>query len=138
MGINGIFNGTFSLLEKNMDLRIKKHQMIVSNIANIDTPNYKAFDIAVQEAFGRDKSNDNCVALDISNPQHFNEKERVPGEKAFQGTVDLKASYVKEEKNNDIDNAMMKLGENSIVYNATAQILSKKYNLLKQTINERG
>ncbi|MBW1941137.1 MAG: flagellar basal body rod protein FlgB, partial [Deltaproteobacteria bacterium] len=51
MESQGIFNKTFSILEKNLDLRSIKHNLIVSNIANMDTPNYKGFDLIVEEEF---------------------------------------------------------------------------------------
>ena len=53
MGINGIFNQTVSLLERSLDLRSMKHKSIVSNVANIDTPNYKAFDVMVEDELQR-------------------------------------------------------------------------------------
>jgi flagellar basal-body rod protein FlgB len=137
MDVTGIFNNTFSLLERNLDLRIKKNQLVASNIANIDTPNYKAFDIDVQNAFSRINAKNNQVTINSSNLQHFQEKDRLFGMNNLQDKDDLIESYIKPDENNDIDKAMMNLAENSIVYNATVQILSKKYNLLKQTINER-
>ena len=49
----GLFNQTFSLLEKSTDLRPQKHSLPVSNNANMDTPDYKAFDILVEEEMGK-------------------------------------------------------------------------------------
>ena len=45
MGSDKLFGGTISILEKSMDLRSLQHKSIVSNIANKDTPNYKAFGV---------------------------------------------------------------------------------------------
>ena len=44
MKLQGIFTGIIPVLEKVLDLRSMKHNSIVSNIANMDTPNYKTFD----------------------------------------------------------------------------------------------
>ena len=56
MATQGIFSETISMLSKALDLRSRKHSVIVSNIANIDTPHYKAFDLAVEEELKRAES----------------------------------------------------------------------------------
>ena len=40
MPIDGIFGTTIDLLGKNIDLRTKSQNLISSNIANAETPNY--------------------------------------------------------------------------------------------------
>lgn len=44
------FSQDFTLLSKAMDLRTQRHQVLASNIANADTPNYKARDFDFQSA----------------------------------------------------------------------------------------
>jgi len=46
---NGIFHDTISLLERSLNLRSLQHRVLASNIANMDTPNYKAVELAVTE-----------------------------------------------------------------------------------------
>ena len=50
---NGIFNRTISLLERSLDLRSLNQRVLASNIANMDTPNYKAFELVVAEEMKR-------------------------------------------------------------------------------------
>ena len=40
MAIDGIFSTTINVLEKNLDLRVKNHNLISANIANAETPGY--------------------------------------------------------------------------------------------------
>ena len=40
---------TFQLLEATMDLLSVRHSLVASNIANVDTPGYKAHDIAFEK-----------------------------------------------------------------------------------------
>lgn len=40
----------FAVLSKALDLRTQRHQVLASNIANADTPNYKARDFDFQSA----------------------------------------------------------------------------------------
>ena len=46
---SGIFDGTISLLQKSLNARSAQHQVLSSNVANADTPSYKAFEVAVDE-----------------------------------------------------------------------------------------
>ena len=57
MDVNNLFSNTIQRLEKNLNIRSRKHDLIVSNIANKDTPGYKAFDLIVEEAINRPNSN---------------------------------------------------------------------------------
>jgi flagellar basal-body rod protein FlgB len=41
---------SFSVLSKALDVRVQRHQVLASNIANADTPNYKARDIDFKSA----------------------------------------------------------------------------------------
>lgn len=50
MQSQGMFGGMISLLEDVLNLRSLRHKVIASNIANIDTPHYKAFDVMMEEA----------------------------------------------------------------------------------------
>ena len=44
------FNQHFAVLSQAMDLRSQRHQVLASNIANADTPHYKARDFDFQSA----------------------------------------------------------------------------------------
>ncbi|MFH0995974.1 MAG: flagellar basal body rod protein FlgB [Pseudomonadota bacterium] len=135
MESQGLFNQTFSVLEKSMNLRSQKHSLMVSNIANIDTPNYKAFDILVEEEMGK-ASGDAKLPLNRTQPAHI----------PFMGMGDLNAPEIKpvekplldfrEDGNTvDIDKAMFTLSENGLLYNASAQMMSKKFQSLSNAIN---
>ena len=41
-----LFSNTFRVLEKSLDYSSSKQKVISQNIANVDTPNYKAKDVA--------------------------------------------------------------------------------------------
>ncbi|MBI5590613.1 MAG: flagellar basal body rod protein FlgB [Deltaproteobacteria bacterium] len=132
----GLFNQTFSVLEKSMDLRSQKHSLMVSNIANMDTPNYKAFDILVEEEMGKALGEAKTMALSRTQPGHI----------PLSGTADLNAPEIKpvesprynfrEDGNTvDMDKTMSVLSENGLLYNASAQMIAKKFQSLSNAIN---
>jgi flagellar basal-body rod protein FlgB len=135
MESQGLFDQTFSVLEKSMNLRSQKHNLLVSNIANVDTPNYKAFDILVEEEMGKTAGGAK-LPLDQTQPAHF----------SLNGTSDANAPDIREIQKPiydfhvdgntvDIDKTMFKLSENGLMYNASAQMISKKFQLLTNAIN---
>jgi flagellar basal-body rod protein FlgB len=135
MESQGLFDQTFSVLEKSMNLRSQKHNLLVSNIANLDTPNFKAFDILVEEEMGK-ISGETKLLLNQTQPLHI----------SLNGTADSNAPEIREvEKPRfdfhadgntvDIDKTMSMLSENGLLYNASAQMISKKFQSLSNVIN---
>lgn len=136
MKIQGIFTGLIPVLEKVLDLRSMKHNSIVSNIANMDTPNYKAFDFIVEEELGKAMGANRNFALKKTQSGHLpireisldNLRPKVAASSSSQFTHRADGNSV------DIDKEMAKMAENSLMYNASAQILSKKFQGLKNAI----
>jgi flagellar basal-body rod protein FlgB len=136
MESQGLFNQTFSVLEKSMNLRSQKHNLMVSNIANMDTPNYKAFDLLVEEEMGKTSAETKTMTLSRTQPGHIplsgvagmNVPEIKPVEKPL---------YDFREDGNtvDIEKTMSALSENGLLYNASAQMIAKKFQSLSNAIN---
>jgi flagellar basal-body rod protein FlgB len=130
----GLFGGTLPLLERAMDLRSLKHNVTVSNIANKDTPDYKAFDLLVEEELKKTMGSGNELGLKRTRRGHFS--GRTIGGGAVSVEADKSSQYaVKRDGNTvDIDKEMAKLSENNLMYNALSQIISRKFQGLKEVI----
>ena len=134
MKSQGLFKGTIPLLEKALDLRSLKHNVIVSNIANKDTPNYKAFDLIVEEELEKVMGTGKELGLEKTHQGHL------PGRMVGGGAVKLKMddtsriSMRRDGNTVDIDTEMAKLSENSLMYDSLAQIISSKFKGLKDVI----
>lgn len=135
MESRALFDQTFSQLEKSMNLRSQKHDLLVSNIANADTPNFKAFDIMVEEEMQK-SSGKTGLQMVQSQPAHL----------SLNGTSNAVAPEIREVpaprynfRNDgntvDMDKNMLMLAENGLLYNASAQMISKKFQLLTSAIN---
>ena len=134
MGLQGIFSGTVSILEKVLDLRSKKHNVIISNIANIDTPNYKAFDLIVEEEIAKTAGAGNKLQLKRTQPNHILTVPFVPDNSSYK--LAEKSEFTQKGDGNtvDIDKEMANLAENSLMYRASAHIISRKFQGLKNAI----
>ncbi len=115
-----LFDKSFATLQKVIALRQKRQQVIASNIANSETPGYHPrrleFESELQGALtsrGRIKRTD---------PRHFGSG----------GDVRRIAGRVRTEKDAvNVDQEMVILAENQILYEAAVQALNKKLGLLK-------
>lgn len=136
MSDNGIFGETISRATRALDLRSRRHELIISNIANADTPGYKSFDLMVEEAMQK--------SADI-NTDSMSLKRTQPGHMPLKPASDpvLNAQVIQPESNEnlrgdgntvDMDREMSNLAANQILYKATARILTEKFQELKNAI----
>ncbi len=128
MNINKIFDETFDLVKVRLGLDVKEHELISSNIANIDTPNYVARKLSFEKTLERFMS-DYTTSLKTTNPRHFVFGAGGPEDNNF---------VVDETGEVDIDKELSRLAENSIHYQALINVLNKKFTLLKLAISEGG
>ena len=134
MPTDRIFSDTVTALEKSLNLLSIQHKALSSNIANMDTPNYKAVELDVAEQMARNKGSAPGLPLVRTRAGHL------PFRSDSTDRVKLKAvrptGYSLRGDGNtvDIDRTMGKLAENTLLYNATAQLISKKFKGLKNVI----
>jgi flagellar basal-body rod protein FlgB len=129
-----IFSDTITTLAKSLNLRSIQHKALSSNIANMDTPNYKAVELDVAEKMAKNKGSAPGLKLVRTRAGH------IPFRSDRTDNVKLKAvkspafSLRGDGNTVDIDRTMGKLAENTLLYNATAQLISKKFKGLKNVI----
>ena len=135
MPTDRIFSNTLATLATSLNLRSIQHKALSSNIANMDTPNYKAVELDVAEKMNKNRRSLPGIQLKRTQAAHL------PYRGDREDTVKLKAvkppAYSLRGDGNtvDIDRTMGKLAENTLLYNATAQLLSRKFKGLKNVIN---
>lgn len=135
MGNSG-FDPTIGALNTSMNLRLLNQNIISSNIANADTPGYKAkaveFEGALRSALGAGEE----LPMRETDPRHI-----VPR------STDAVDPEIYEEQNgvesldgNTVDRAaeMAKLSENQLLYDASAEMLKRKLGMLRYAITEGG
>lgn len=127
MPINSIFQGTIDLSHKALDLRLKRQGLLQSNIANIDTPGYKAQDFSFEKVMAQTMTNQSQLAQ-----THQSHIRVDPLEAA------LTLGAQKKEEPVDIDEQMLKLSENNLMYQVATRIITKKFDGLRFAIEEGG
>lgn len=130
-----LFGGTVSTLTRSLDLRARNHEMIINNVANADTPNFKPFSMNVEEALQRQSSTADATRLEQTDGHHL------PGMPMPDDALSIAAVSAEDpllfrgDRNGvDIDREMTALAKNSLLYKASAQIVASKFSGLKHAI----
>jgi len=138
MPVYGLFGKTVNVLSKNIDLRAKQQNLISSNIANAETPNYVPKTLSFEgELQGAMKTMDSGERVQRNpNPRHFPLKGSGNRLEFVAGHVLATPSATLSEDANavELESEMSKMVENQVMYNAAVQILSKKFEGLRNAI----
>ena len=140
MQIDGIFGSTIELLGKSVDLRAKNQNLIASNIANAETPNFipkaLAFEQELQgalknrQAGQRSNSTPHARHIPIRGAGVGNALQSVSGR-----IVETPAKTPGKDGNAvELEDEMGKMAENQVMFNASVQMLNKKFEGLRSAI----
>lgn len=129
------FDSNIQLLSKVLDLRARKAQVISANIANSETPGFSPSRFDFEEDLNRALSKKKELTLETSHPSHIplhpdhfnNVTGKVRIEKDNTGIGDANGVSVDQE--------LLALSENELLYEASAQLLNKKLSILKHVIS---
>jgi len=113
-----------------LNLRARRNELLASNIANADTPNYKARDIDFRAVMRN--AGDEQLRLASTQPGHISAtadnyggiplKYRVPAQPSMDGnTVDMQQEQAEFSKN-------------SVMYQTTLEFLGRKFSGIKSTL----
>ena len=139
MPVDGIFSTTIDLLGKSIDLRARNQNLIASNIANAETPNYvpKSLDFETQLQ-GALKGGRQSRGSDPSHPRHLPLKGDSARLQEVRGTVIETPAKTPGKDGNavELENEMGRMVENQVMFNASVQMLTKKFEGIRTAIRE--
>jgi len=122
-----LFDKTTQLLTAGIYYTGIRHKVIANNLANINTPNYKALDITFRDQL------------------EFFAKTQTDGSEHKNSTIlpptTILAPYFSDQRPSvelntvDIDQEQVKLAENTLFHNSCLQLLGSKLRLLKSSVS---
>lgn len=134
MPIQSLFDDTLATLQKSLNFGSLRHKVLTSNIANIDTPNYKAFEVVMEDARKHDAHAKRPIELVRTQPQHLSGRNSASSPIEIK-TIDSSGNNFRADGNTvDLDRTMGKLAENTLLYRTAAQIIKMKFQGLKNAI----
>jgi flagellar basal-body rod protein FlgB len=130
-----IFDGTLDVLERSLDARLLRHNVLAGNLANADTPGFTAKDVDVAAAMARgtaatgapsgERAGDIPLSLaggGASGPSPIVQKDG--------------ASAGLDGNGVDVDRTLAAVAENAIQYGAAARAVQKKLAILRYAAND--
>ncbi|MGF2615642.1 flagellar basal body rod protein FlgB [Rossellomorea vietnamensis] len=124
-----LFSNTIQSLENGLNYSSAKQKMISQNIANVDTPNYKAQSVSFKDQLSESISSMQAIR---TNPKHFEFSSG--GANGF--ALNAKPFQYNHNGNSvDIDKEMAEMANNQIYFNALSDRLNGKFNSMKTVIS---
>jgi flagellar basal-body rod protein FlgB len=132
----GLIDPTIRALSQNLNLRLQNQNVISGNIANADTPGYKAKTVNFEGALRDAMDTSENLKLDATESGHIGSQ----GIESVQADVYDDPNGIEALDGNTVDRAgeMAKMKENQILYNASVETLRKKLGMLEYGITEGG
>lgn len=132
MGIDSInFDATYDLIKSGLKASNVRAKTIANNMANINTKNYKRFNVVFEENL----KNENSPELELkrTNPAHIassnsSDKDNISIEQ------DNSTSMRNDGNNVDLDIEKVNQAANTLKYNALISEVNNKFNNLKTVI----
>ena len=134
--MSNFFDPTIRALNQNLNLREENQNIISGNIANADTPGYKAktsnFEMAMRDALDLTPN----IKLETGEVGHIGSH----GPEAVEADIYDDPNGVESLDGNTVDRGseMAKMKENQILYNASIEALRKKIGMLEYGVSEGG
>jgi flagellar basal-body rod protein FlgB len=122
------------LLEKSLDLRSLNQRVLASNIANMDTPNYKAVELEIAEEMNRKKESNPGLTLVRTHVNHLPSKHQAANGVKLKTAKAPDFSLRGDGNTVDIDRTMGQLAKNTLLFNAATQLISNKFKGLKNAM----
>lgn len=134
MKANLLFGKTLTALERSLNLRSQNQKLIVSNIANMDTPNFKAFKMMVGEAVQRASGEPPRLNMTRTQAGHLTPTS-TPMDMGRIERIEEDPMALRGDGNTvELDREMANLAENTLMYNTATRIIANKFKTLKDVI----
>lgn len=131
-----IFDRTMQLVHRTLDLRQARQRVIASNIANEETPGYRAVDLNFLDSLRAAHQNQGLVSQALTQGTHLG--PRGEGVQRVVGTLtDVPADDLPLDANSvNIELEMAKMSDNAMQYNGAAAIMAIHFRHLMGAIRD--
>ena len=122
--MNSLFSKTVGMLSDLVGARSQRHQVLASNVSNIDTPGYEPKDVDFQNLV--ESMQGKAVRMSRTNRKHL--PASAPG--------GANLSVVTTGDKVDMDRQMVSIAENHLMHNAAIEMLARKFRGLQNVLRE--
>jgi flagellar basal-body rod protein FlgB len=130
-----IFGRTYEVLSNSLDISAKRHNLITSNIANMDTIGYKPKDLDFKKTLKRLMEPPSPPDMMQTDKKHFSGTDVNPYLITGNNSEEVDIYHLDSV---NIDTEMTHLVENNIKYRTSIEMLLRKMDQLRFAIREGG
>ncbi len=139
-----IFDATLARLERSLDVRLTRHNVLAGNLANVDTPGYKPRDVnfaaAMASAPAASGAGSSSTERTAAGHMAAAVGTGIGGNGVHGGDVPVNESGgdapTMDGNRVDLDRTMADLATNGMQYNAGARVVSKKLSILRYVVGD--
>jgi flagellar basal-body rod protein FlgB len=136
-----LFSNQFDILGGSLGLRLTRHNFSSNNLANSDTPGFRAKHLDFEKVLAQNLgTGNNELMVRQTSAKHIPSHDPLNAFTRASRAVN-RSPYGWEENDDDvldIDQEMTLLTKNQLIYNTTVQMLAKEFDNLKYAIGEGG
>jgi len=134
--VGGIFNFSDKLQMESLNQRSRRNEVITANIANAETPGYRAFGYDFEKQLQDLAKINEPIAVKVTNPRHLkNNFTQADGSMKPDVYVRPTESVDQDGNTVDMDTEMAQLAQNQILFRTAVETLNRKIGTLKYAIN---
>lgn len=123
---NSSSSSIYNKLKANMDIAMKRKEVLSNNFSNINTKGYKRFDVVLNEELGKDNLN-----MKKTTGKHIDDFKDENGFKV----VEDKSGTMRNDGNNvDPEVEMINIASNAILYNALVTQINNEFSMKTSVI----
>jgi flagellar basal-body rod protein FlgB len=122
--MNPVFDKTLKALQTAGQMRQLKQNVLSANVANVETPGYKAKKVDFEEALKSALNSENSMALDAGIRADVYDNPEI--------------DVANDGNTVDMEKEMAAMTENNIMYRAVTQMINKKLAALKYAATDGG
>ena len=131
-----IFDGSLDGLATALNFRLLKTNIHNANVANANTPGYKALKVDFEQALHDAVDPHNSNVLQTTHEKHFSNAS-VPPDPEAPDVFENPDAVINESGNSvSLEREMAELAQNRLLYEAAAKMIRKKFGLLKYALQE--
>ncbi len=144
MILEGLLNrGTLPVLQQVMSFTEARHEVLVNNVSNFDTVDYKVKDLSAKEFFSSlRKAVKRRAVGGVGSPLEMRPTRQISWDRngwLRAEPAELKNSNIlfQDGNNRFVEKQMSAMSKNALLHSLTTELLRQKYGLLKTAISGR-
>ena len=136
MGIERFLFGdpAIASLQRSLDVQTLRSELVAANLANVDTPGYKARDVDFTKVLAtEEKRLGGSLSMETSDPRHLSGNDG--GSIPIEVQEDDESNMRVDGNTVDQDKELQKLAEIQLLYEASVTAITRKFTLISDVIN---